>query len=192
MLLGQQSTVFIKGFRVGGRGGAAPGEFQAQGSAAGDAERFADQPIRLGRNRDFARRQLRGWRDFGQQDDFSVVAVVDDVARTDDLLRHRPLDRPGLETFGKLPGDLGRQSGVAAVLPVSVPVRGHLEPQAHGERLAGGDGSGVGKQVRFDQFRAFVCLGIGDNHVENDHQQREQAGGEKAGFPGGEHGTGER
>src|SRR4029078_9656108 len=91
---------------------------------------------RGGARREFVRRSRGGiprYRQPGQQEDFALVAVIDQRTR-----RQRawplPLYSPAANAFGKLPRDRGGQPGVSGIAPVGVPAFGHLEAQRERDR----------------------------------------------------------
>ena len=68
----------------------------------------------------------------------AFVAVVDE--RSDrQRARRGPFDRARLDSGGQLPGERRRQTGVAGVLPVGVPILLDREAQRDGDGLAGNE-----------------------------------------------------
>ena len=97
--------------------------------------RIAHQPLRV--RRDARRRPGAGRHaDVGEQQHLTLVAVVG--KRPDrQLLRHRPLDRPGAVARRQLPVDRSGLARVAGIAPVGMPARDRLQAQGHGKRPAG-------------------------------------------------------
>ena len=115
---------------------------------AGDADVGADEPgsVRLEAQRSPGF-EARWHGDRHQQIGRAAIAVIADAA-LDKPLRHRPGDLAGAEAGRQLPGDLGRQAGIAGVAPVGVPARRDVEMQVDPQRLAGHDRGAFGDQPR--------------------------------------------
>ena len=89
--------------------------------------------------------------DRDQQIDRARVAVIADVI-DDKTLGGRPGDLAGGEALRQLPGDLGRQSGVAGIAPIDMPARPHFQMQRDPYGLAGRDRAALGDEARLDRI----------------------------------------
>ena len=153
-------TVAIFGKLIGVRGSAlgSDREIELDVGIAGHADFFANEPVGRGGKfhgtpGDFGRRRERN-----DEQDLVVITVNLDVSWLVQLKRNRPLDRAGFPTGRQVPFDLGRDTGVARVLPVGVPAGRHFQQQPGAERLAGNNRRGVGDELCVDQLAALKLL----------------------------------
>ena len=111
---------------------------------------LAHQPFGVGLDRDRAAGRKRCWNlERDRQKNLAVVAVVGE-RRDVDARRRGPFDVAGLEAGRQRPLDRRRQSGVAGVAPVRVPLAIHFQAQSQRQRLAGDDCSALGDELGLD------------------------------------------
>ena len=104
--------------RIGSQGGGADRQVERQLCLARNADIRADQPVGVRFEvHGAAGVEVRRRGDRHQEIGRSVIPVIADRAE-DEAFRHGPGDLAGAEPGRQVPGDLGRQAGIAGVAPV--------------------------------------------------------------------------